>query len=154
MVKGWRMMTTLRDVLVRCYHYGRDDFGSAGMVRLDCAGGTLSPVPMRDIFTPHSIDPAKVVRLTDLFRPGQVVTLTGIGRAPTRRLAILAVEGQGLTVENGDGAREFLPWEHWRHALMRPELLIFHDIFGSGGQKQGPGKKVAKSLCTGPRLAL
>lgn len=147
-------MTTLKDVLVRRYGYGADDFGSAGMVRLDCAEGTLSPVPMRDIFTPHSIDPAKVVRLAVLFRPGQVVTLTGIGRSPTRRLVIQAVGDLGLTVEAAPDGSEFMPWERLRHALMRPELLIFHANPLSSERSQDTGKKVAKSLCTGPRLAL
>lgn len=147
-------MATLKDILVRRYGYGPDDFGSAGLVRLDCAEGTLSPVPMRDIFTPHSIDPAKVVRLTALFRPGQAVTLTGIGRFPTRRLTIVSVGGDGLMVETAPQTREFLPWERLRHALMRPELLIFHVNSAPSPGVEDTGKKVAKSLCTGPRLAL
>lgn len=147
-------MTTLKDVLIRRYGYGRDDFGSAGLVRLDCAEGTLSPVPMRDIFTPHSIDPAKVVRLAALFRPGQVMTLTGIGRSPTRRLVIQAVGDLGLTAEMPPDGSEFVPWEGLRHALMRPELLIFHTNPLTTEGSRNTGKKVAKSLCTGPRLAL
>lgn len=147
-------MATLKDVLVRRYGYGRDDFGSAGMVRLDCEEGTLSPVPMRDIFTPHSTDPAKVVRLAALFRPGQAVTLTGIGRAPTRRLTILMVSGDGLMAQTGQAAREFLPWERLRHALMRPELLIFHEGFAAPEKKRPKGKKVEENVCVDPRLAL
>lgn len=147
-------MATLKDVLVRRYGYGPDDFGSAGLVRLDCAEATLSPVPMRDIFTPHSIDPAKVVHLQALFRPGQVVTLTGIGHSPTRRLTVLTVGDDGLTAETAPDTREFLPWEQLRHALMRPELLIFHTNSDAAAGTKDPGKKDAKSLCTGPRLAL
>jgi hypothetical protein len=147
-------MATLRDVLTRRYGYGADDFGSAGLVRLDCAEGTLSPVPMHDIFTPHSVDRAKVVRLAALFRPGQELTVTGIGRSPTRRLTILMVSGDGLMAEISPHTREFLPWERLRHALMRPELLIFHDNFDGPQRMTTPGKKVAKSLCTARRLAL
>ncbi|MGE5514840.1 MAG: hypothetical protein ACM31D_03365 [Bacteroidota bacterium] len=147
-------MATLKDILVRRYGYGPDDFGSAGLVRLDCAEGTLSPVPMRDIFTPHSIDPAKVVRLTALFHPGQAVTLTGIGRFPTRRMTVLTIGDDGLMVETAPQTHEFLPWERLRHALMRPELLIFHENSAASPGMKDTGKKVAKSLCTGPRLAL
>ena len=147
-------MATLNDVLVRRYGYGPHDFGSAGMVRVDCQEGTLSPVPMRDIFTPHSTSPAKVVRLAALFRPGQDLPLTGIGRAPTRRLAVLMVSGDGLMVRTAQSAREFLPWDQLRHALMRPELLIFHAVSGHPQENADRGEKVEKSLCTGPRLAL
>lgn len=147
-------MATLKDILVRHYGYGRDDFGSAGLVRLDCAEGTLSPVPMHDIFTPHRGDPAKVVRLAALFRPGQGVTLIGIGRAPTRRFTILMVSGDGLMAETPESAHEFLPWERLRHALMRPELLIFHGNSESERTCVEQGKKDAKSLCTARRLAL
>lgn len=147
-------MATLKDVLIRRYGYGRDDFGSAGMVRLDCEQGTLSPVPMHDIFTPHSTDPGKVVRLAALFRPGQALTLTGIGRSPTRRLMVLMVSGDGLMVATAEAAHEFLPWERLRHALMRPELLVFHENQQSAAKNEGAGKKVQKSVCMGPRLAL
>ncbi len=147
-------MATLRDILVRRYGYGRDDFGSAGMVRLDCAEGTLCPVPMHDIFTPHRANPAKVVRLGALFRPGQRLTLRGIGRAPTVEVAVLRVSADGLTVRAGENSHEFLPWERLRHALMRPELLIFHDNSAAAPSGENPAKKVAKSLCTGRRLAL
>lgn len=147
-------MATLKQLLVQRYGYGAADFGAAGMVRLDCQEGTLSPVPMRDIFTPHSTSPAKVVRLAALFRPGQELTLTGIGRAPTRRMVVLMVSGDGLMVRTAESAHEFLPWERLRHALMRPELLIFHDNSGGSQEIADGGKKVEKSLCTGPRLAL
>lgn len=151
---GEEPVATLKDVLVRRYGYGRDDFGSAGLVRLDLTEATLSPVPMRDIFTPHSSNPAKVVHLAALFRPGQVLTLTGVGRSPTCQLSILTVADDGLNVQNGPGEPEFWPWERLRHALMRPELLIFHDNFAPLAEKENPGKKVAKSLCTARRLAL
>lgn len=147
-------MATLKDVLVRRFGYGRDDFGSAGMVRLDCEQGTLSPVPMHDIFTPHSTDPAKVVRLAALFRPGQALTLTGIGRSPTRRLVVLMASGDGLMVQTAEAAHEFLPWERLRHALMRPELLVFHEKQQSSAESEHSRKKVQKSVCQGPRMAL
>ncbi|HLO75255.1 MAG TPA: hypothetical protein VK196_02210 [Magnetospirillum sp.] len=147
-------MATLKDILVRRYGYGRDDFGSAGLVRLDCAEGTLSPVPMHDIFTPHRGNPAKVVRLAALFQAGQVLTLTGVGRAPTRQLTILMVSGDGLMAQTPECTREFLPWERLRHALMRPELLIFHDNSPQTPALSDETKKNANSLCTSPRLAL
>lgn len=140
-------MSTLKDVLVRHYRYGPKDFGAAGLVRLDLEEGTLSPVPLRDIFTPTSGEPAKVVRLAALFRPGQQVTVLGIGRAPTRHFTVLAVAADGLEVESSGGGREHLAWAALRHGLMRPELLVF-------AAESGLEKKVAKSLCTGPRLAL
>lgn len=147
-------MATLKDILIRRYGYGRDDFGSAGLVRLDLAEATLSPVPMHDIFTPHRGDPAKVVRLAALFRPGLGVTLTGIGRSPTRQFRVVAVQDDGLMVQAAQANAEFLPWERLRHALMRPELLIFHN---DPAAKPGSGdqcKKAVKSLCTARRLAL
>lgn len=145
---------TLKDVLIRRYRYGRDDFGSAGMVRLDCAEGTLSPVPMHDIFTPHRSDPAKVVRLSELFRPGQHITLRGIGRAPTQDIAVLAVTEAGLTAKIGGAEPEEMRWERLRHALMRPELLIFHEFSPPSASGEDLGQKVEKSLCTARRLAL
>ncbi|MCR6631106.1 MAG: hypothetical protein NVV74_14245 [Magnetospirillum sp.] len=146
-------MVTLKDILVRRYGYNRDDFGSAGLVRLDLEEGTLSPVPLHDIFTPHRIDPAKVVRLTALFSPGQQLTLMGVGRAPTRRFTVLMVSGDGLMVEGG-GARELVGWEILRHGLMRPELLVFDCDLQGRDEAQRQRKKATKSLCTGPRLAL
>jgi hypothetical protein len=140
-------MSTLKDVLVRRYGYGPHDFGSAGLVRLDLEEGTLSPVPLRDIFTPTQGEPAKVVHLADLFRSGQEVTLTGIGRAPTRRFAVTSVMADGLEVRTAEGRAEHMPWSALRHGLMRPELLVF-------GPEPDVAKKVAKSLCTSPRLAL
>jgi hypothetical protein len=147
-------MVTLKDILVRRYGYGRDDFGSAGLVRLDLEEATLSPVPLHDIFTPHRIDPAKVVRLTALFRPGQSVTLRGIGRAPTQTFAVLMVSGDGLMVESGTGGRELLPWARLRHGLMRPELLVFGSFPSVDGELNDKQQKTKNSICAGPRLAL
>lgn len=147
-------MVTLKDVLVRGYGYDRDDFGSAGLVRLDTEEGTLSPVPLHDIFTPHRINPAKVVRLTSLFRSGQQVTLKGVGRAPTCSFTVLDVARDGLVVENGGGTRETMPWAHLRHGLMRPELLVFGSFPPLDPRKDDKRKKSINSLCTGPRLAL
>jgi hypothetical protein len=147
-------MVTLKDVLVRGYGYGPDDFGSAGLVRLDLEEATISPVPLHDIFTPHSIDPAKVVRLASLFRAGQNVLLKGVGRAPTRRFVVVAVESGGLAVETDGGEREMLGWVALRHGLMRPELLVFGSFPPLREGVADNRKNSANSVCTGPRLAL
>lgn len=120
-------MTTLKDILTRRYGYRRGDFGATGLVRVDCDEGTISPVPLEDIFTPRSVSPAKVVRLAALFRPAQGVTLRGIGREKSRSFRVLLVSDDGLTVESPAVAREFLPWRGLRHGLLRPELIVFHD---------------------------
>lgn len=151
-------MATLKEVLIRRYGYGRGDFGTAGLVRLDCEEGTISPVPLMDIFTPHSSHPGKVVRLVSLFQPQQRLVLRGIGREPSRRFRVLMVSGDGLMVETASTARRFLPWARLRHGLIRPELLVFE-----GESTPAPpvakgdnssAQKAAKSLCAPPRLAL
>ncbi|MBC7950578.1 MAG: hypothetical protein H7Z12_01990 [Rhodospirillaceae bacterium] len=118
-------MTTLKDILTQCYGYRRSDFGATGLVRVDCEEGTISPVPLQDIFTPHTVSPAKVVRLAAVFQPAQGVMLKGIGREKTRSFKILLVSGDGLMVETPAAAREFLPWHSLRHGLLRPELIEF-----------------------------
>jgi hypothetical protein len=137
-------MTTLKDVLTRCYGYGRGDFGATGLVRVDCEEGTISPVPLQDIFTPHTVSPAKVVRLAAIFRPAQGVTLKGIGREKARSFRILMVSGDGLMVETPSAAREFLPWHALRHGLLRPELIVFDDP-GQGASRapEKPGESGA-----------
>lgn len=118
-------MTTLKDILTQCYGYRRGDFGATGLVRVDCEEGTISPVPLQDIFTPHTVSPAKVVRLAAVFLPAQRVTLKGIGREKARSFKILMVSGDGLMVETPGSAHEFLPWNALRYALLRPELMVF-----------------------------
>lgn len=118
-------MATLKDILIRQYGYRRADFGATGLVRVDCSEATISPVPLEDIFTPRSVSPAKVVRLDSLFRPGQIVELRGVGRERLRRFRVLAVSGEGLTVDMADAGRQFLPWQALRQGLIRPELISF-----------------------------
>ncbi|MBX9634081.1 MAG: hypothetical protein K2X44_03785 [Magnetospirillum sp.] len=118
-------MTTLREILTQCYGYRRGDFGSTGLVRVDCEEGTISPVPLRDIFTPQTTSPAKVVRLAAVFRPGQGVMLKGVGREKGRRFKVLSVSADGLTVGTPAVASQFLPWHSLRHGLLRPELMVF-----------------------------
>ncbi|MBC7951810.1 MAG: hypothetical protein H7Z12_08350 [Rhodospirillaceae bacterium] len=118
-------MTTLKEILTQCYGYRRGDFGATGLVRVDCEEGTISPVPLQDIFTPHTVSPAKVVRLAAVFCAAQGVTLKGIGREKTRSFKVLMVSGDGLMVETPSAAHEFLPWHALRHALLRPELMVF-----------------------------
>lgn len=151
-------MTSLKEVLVRRYGYGPGDFGTAGLVRLDCEEGTLSPVPLRDIFTPHSTHPAKVVRLSSLFQPQQVVVLKGVGREPAMRFRVLMVSGDGMMVEMLPAGRRFVAWAGLRHGLIRPDRMLFEGgtspaIPPAAKENQG-AQKGAKSLCTPPRLAL
>ena len=116
-------MTSLKEILIRRFGYRRGDFGATGLVRLDCEEGTISPVPLQDIFTPCTVSPAKVVRLADLFRPGQEVMLSAVGREKARRFVELMVAPDGLMVE-AEG-RVFLPWNALRHGLIRPEMIVF-----------------------------
>jgi|AGTN01.1.fsa_nt_gi hypothetical protein len=151
-------MATLRDVLIRGYGYGRGDFGTAGLVRLDCEAGTISPVPLRDIFTPYSTHPGKVVRLASLFQPQQIVVLSGIGREPSRRFRVLMVSGDGVMAQTETTPRRFLPWASLRSGLIRPDLMAFEGdsipaIPPAAKENQG-ARKGAKSLCTPPGLAL
>ena len=134
-------MTSLKDVLTRRFGYRRSDFGTTGLVRLDCEDGTISPVPLEDIFTPRTANPAKVVRLADLFRPGQEITLKGIGREKARRFSVLMVSGDGLMVDAASGGREFLPWNALRHGLIRPELIVFEGDFAAGMMPPGEQMK-------------
>lgn len=151
-------MATLKEVLIRRYGYGRGDFGTAGLVRLDCEEGTLSPVPLMDIFTPHSSHPGKVVHLASLFQSQQRVVLKGIGREPSRRFRVLMVSGDGLMVETAFTARRFLPWARLRHGLIRPDLLVFEGesipAVPPAQDTETSAQKAAKSLCAPPRLAL
>jgi hypothetical protein len=123
---GGTAMTSLKDILTHRFGYRRGDFGATGLVRVDCEEGTISPVPLQDIFTPRTVDPAKVVRLADLFRPGQVVGLNAVGREPARRFTVLTVTPDGLMVEGEE--REFLPWNAMRHGLIRPEMIVFGTV--------------------------
>lgn len=129
-------MTTLKEILIQHYGYRRGDFGSTGHVRVDCEEGTISPVPLEDIFTPHSMSPNKVVSMAGLFRPAQGVTLRGIGREPPLRFTVVVVASNGLTVETPGGTRDFLSWSRLRHGMIRPEMLVFDGARPANG---GPG---------------
>jgi len=124
-------MITLKEILTRRFGYRRGDFGATGLVRLDCEEGTISPVPLEDIFTPRTVSPAKVVRLAELFRPGHDIMLKGIGREKARRFSVLMVGADGLTVDGGPEGREFLAWNALRHGLIRPELIVFQGDFAA-----------------------
>lgn len=117
---------TLKELLVRRHGYRQGDFGSAGFVRVDFEEGTISPVSLQDIFTPRR-SPARVVRLAALFRPGQEVTVKGVGRIPARRFKVIEVGQDGLTVETPEHQAAFLGWPSLRHGLSRPELIVLAD---------------------------